>query len=387
MPIVNFNKYIFESKDCFYNLTTKKILPKNSSVEEFRNNYFLENQELESVDHALFENQHNYFSIKVIPTWECNLRCEHCFVLHELLKKDTNEINIKQFLEFIENYVKKYPHVKECSIQFLGGEPTLKAKFNNKLIKKVKAKCKNLKINCKFNLTSNGIKLDKEILSFYENLDSFMISLDGFKESHDIQRKSIEKNNISPFEETLKTINVLCKLGMAKKMKVQASINGDEFFTENNIFNFYKILLKIGVIYENIYIGCVVPTEHNPKISNKIKEVFANGQFYSSPCCKYRFMRDFVVDSTNNIYCDYFYKKENLLGSLTDPIEKIAENHKRIIKEKMPALSDKKCMECPVIGACWGFCCNLVTINPSDYCNQSGLIEKVRDHVAKGKLK
>ena len=386
MSEIKFNKYIYENKDFFYNLTTKKKLLKNSTIEEYKSNFFLENQESESLNYALFEKRYDYFGIKVIPTWECNLRCDHCFVLHELLKKDTGEIDIKQFLQFIENYVKKYTNVKQCSIQFLGGEPTLRAKFNNNLINEVKKICKKLKIDCKFSLTSNGVKFDKEIFKFYRNLDSFMISLDGLKENHDEQRKSIDKNVFSPFEETLKTINVLCKLGMAKKMNVQASLDGEKSFTENNIINFYKILLGLGVIYENIYIGCAVPTKHNPEISQRMKKVLSNGGLYAIPCCKYRFMRDFVVDSNNNIYCDYFYKNENFLGKLTDPIDVIAENHRYIIKESMPALNDKKCMECPVIGACWGFCCNLVTINPSDHCNQTGLIENVKKRVAEGKI-
>lgn len=387
MSNIKFNKYIYENKDTLFNLTTKKCLSKKATIDEFKNNFFLENQEAQSLENALFdENKNDYISIKVVPTWECNLRCSHCFVAHELVKKDLGEINIKQFIKFIEKYVSKYKNIKLCSVIFLGGEPTLRAKFNNRLIRSVRKICEKLKINCKFSATTNGIELDENIIKFYNNLDRFTISLDGLKTNHDNQRKAIDKNKISPFDETLKTIKVLAKLGISEKMHIQASLD-DSAYNENDILDFYRLLLRAGVIYKNIIIGCIVPTEKNPKITSKLKEVFAKDVVFQRACCKYRFMRDFVIDSSNNIYCDYFYKKDNILGKITDPLEKIAENHKNLIKEKMPALNDPKCKECPVIGACWGFCCNLVTINPSDFCNQKGLIEKIQKHSSEGNLK
>ena len=378
------NKYVFENKDSLVNLTTKKVLPKNSSHEALHENFFLDGQEKESLDYALFGSTPASLEITLVPTWECNLRCTHCFVLHELLKKDDNELDEDRLVSFIERYKQAHPEVVRIGFYFLGGEPALRAKKNISIINSVRSFGERAGVKTEFSATSNGVEMSPEILEFYSMLKSLSISIDGNKESHDKQRKSPEHK--SPFEQTLKTIKTLVKFGMRDKIRVQASID-EKHFNEDLALEFHKTMLMAGVMLDHMHFGLNVPTGQNPDPGAKFIEI-SRSKVYSRACCKYRFMNNLIVDSRNNVYCDYFHTRaENLLGSLDDPISKIEEGHRKIISSKMQVLNDDKCMECSVIGACWGWCCNLVgLVKPSEHCNQAGLISKIKSSAESGGL-
>ena len=46
------------------------------------------------------------------------------------------------------------------------------------------------------------------------------------------------------------------------------------------------------------------------------------------------------------------------IGTIYDSIDDLLENKKTDILNNMPVLQDKNCLECPLIGYCWGFCTN-----------------------------
>ena len=382
------NNYIFSNRDNLVNLTTKKFLPLDSSAEVLREHHFLKGQEQESVEKALFDVKPKSFEIKIIPTWECNLRCSHCFVLHELVKKDENRIDIEGLVKFIRAYVKKYPSVESGRFQFIGGEPALRSKFNCEIITAIKNLCEEIGLKHYIGCTTNGYELNDDILEFYRVLDGFTVSVDGPKHLHDKQRKPLLPclPNLSPFDKTIQTIKTLVKSGMRDKITVQASLD-DDGFNEEVITSFYKTLLMAGIKYESIMFGTIVPTAKKPEMQNKFVEVCANRP-YTNVCCKYRMMHDFVVDSSNNIFCDYFDADQgNCLGKLSDDIEKLAKEHKKIITAEMSVLNDDKCKKCPVIGICWGWCCNTKHMIPSEHCSPDNLQRRVEENGKVGNLK
>ena len=159
------NHFVFESNNQLVNITTKKTLPKNSSFEDLKQNFFLEGQEQESINKALFSVVPRSISLKIIPTWECNLRCNHCFVLHRLLKEDKRQIDVDLLVSFINSYLSKYTGVDIIYVTFIGGEPSIKSDFNLGLIKKVKESFPNKKFfsSC----TSNGLELNEKSIEFF----------------------------------------------------------------------------------------------------------------------------------------------------------------------------------------------------------------------------
>lgn len=312
------------------------------------------------------------------------MRCSHCFVLHELVKKDRGKVDPKLLLNFANGLFKKYPSIESCHIHFIGGEPTLRAKENLEIIDTLKKYIEGKKLL--FTTTSNGFECGEEEMKFLLSLDIVTISLDGCKEWHDRQRKPLEKSDKSPFESALHTIRRLVSGGARERLSVQASLP-QEAMNFDNVSEMYKALLMSGVKYENIMPGFVAPNKQNPVPDEDFLKVNARAA-YVRPCCKYRFMNNLVVDSSNRVFCDYFdADKSNFLGHLSDPMDKIAEAHERAIRATMPVLNDPKCAECPVIGLCWGWCANTKCLKPSDHCDPDTLLKRVRQNADKGNLR
>jgi radical SAM protein with 4Fe4S-binding SPASM domain len=362
-------------------LTNKKRHPLGSDVSVFKEDFFFEGQEDQCLSNHLFR-QPRSFEIKLVTTWECNLRCSHCFVLHQLVKKDPRQIDVVRLSDFVHRYLEKYPSVKKGRIQFVGGEAALTARTNIEVIDSIEKMCLERGVDMKFHTNTNCYELNPDIKEYYSRLTEFTISVDGPKHLHDAQRKSISDKS-SAFNNTIDNISELVAAGMREKMAVQAAV-GDEGMSEENILSFYKTMLMVGVKYERISYAFSVPTKtYDP--GEKYKK--ARRRPFPIPCCKYRWMGDFTICNDNKVYCDYFdISEKNMLGDLSDDMDIIAERHGRIIKT-MPALNDPKCQSCPVIGLCWGNCCNLNGLcRPSELCDAEGLYNDAKAAASKGDL-
>lgn len=378
------NRFVLRDGEDLVNLTTRASLPASASNSELRAGYFLEGQEEACVGHRLFGQAPSSFTINLIPTWECNLRCSHCFVLHELLKKDPGRIDAQLLAEFVAGLFSSYPDLKLGQIHFVGGEPTLRSEENLELMARVRAAVPDKRIM--FTATSNGFDCGDSAMDFLLSLDSLTVSVDGSKASHDAQRKPLDRRDASPFDSSLSTIRRLVAAGARDRLIVQASLT-EEAMKIDDIVEMYKRLLMCGVKYESIIVGFVAPARHRPEPDADFLRVVTRSA-HVKPCCKYRFMSNFVVDTSNRVFCDYFdANNENLLGALSDPIESIAAAHERVIRATMPVLNDPKCAECPVVGLCWGWCANTKCLRPSDHCDPELLMKRARQNAEKGNLR
>jgi len=378
------NHFVFRDGDQLVNLTTKTSLPLASSISEFKSGLFLEGQEEACVGHRLFGQSPSTFTINVIPTWECNLRCGHCFVLHELRKKDPGRVDSSLLSDFVSRLFKSYPDMRSGQIHFVGGEPTLRSTENLELMARVRESVGDKKII--FTATSNAFDCDDKALEFLSSLDSLIVSIDGSKDCHDAQRKPLDRRDLSPFDDSLRTIRRLVAAGRRDSLTVQASLP-EESMNMENLVDMYKHLLMSGVKYEKIIVGFVAPTRQRPNPDGDFLRVVTRAA-HVKPCCKYRLMSNFVVDTSNRVFCDYFdVNSDNLLGDLSDPIESIAAAHERVIRSTMPVLNDPKCAKCPVIGLCWGWCANTKCLKPSDHCDPDTLLKRVRQNAEKGNLR
>jgi len=376
------NRFVFRNGDELFNITNKKSLPVGASTSDLEQFGFLEGGEEKVVRDYIFR-EPKTFEIKLISTWTCNLRCSHCFVLHQLVNKDKGSIDVDKLCGFMDSYFGAFSKLTGGRIQFVGGETALTAKKNIEAIERVTDLCNTRGVKIRFHSNTNGLELDEDILDFYTKLSNFTISLDGPKHLHDAQRKALDGRG-SPFDRTMENIGRLVSLGMRDKIMVQSAVS-DEGMNKECILSFYKSLLMTGVKFENIHYKVSVPTEwHDP--GEKFKEARASP--FPVPCCKYRWMTDFTVCTDNNIYCDYFDTTEkNKIGSLLDPIENLATKHRQLIETNMPVLHDPKCKSCPVIGICWGNCCNTYNLyKPSEICDAEGLHERAKKAASAGKL-
>lgn len=117
-------------------------------------------------------------------TEDCNMRCRYCFVHHNPARM-TLETAMKA-LDFL--ITQQEPDSKRnLNITFFGGEPTLE--WDTLIVPVVKRAKELLADRISFNITSNGILLDKEKMEFMkENRMSLLFSFDGDEETQNYNR-------------------------------------------------------------------------------------------------------------------------------------------------------------------------------------------------------
>lgn len=316
-------------------------------------------------------------SFTIINTWECNLRCTHCTVASKLLKQDTNELDLDATIGFLKKF-KDHHDNPTISAIFLGGEPLLKPEVIRKFI------VKTYRQSFLYGITTNlAVDLSRSVLKCLKNLHSIGVSLDGLEESHNEQRRPLYTID-NPFQKTLFNIVTLVKLGLRSRINVQAALR-DEYLTPEHTRAYYRLLMKCGIKPEQIKFSCVHPTERKQAPTETFLASLKSPRLSTQPCCKYR-LHNYIIDINGTIYSDYYTWTK--VGTIQSSISEIMERSLKLSLE-MPALSDQKCRECPVIGYCWGGCTNgqkAVGKEPSKYCDQENLITTVQRKAQNGIL-
>ena len=172
-----------------------------------------------------YKERFQYFTnICLNVTNDCNLSCEYCFV-HQDKKYMTFDI-AKKALDYVVNnfYILKEKkldnRIHNIKITFFGGEPLLC--WNDIIVPLVlyaEEKYKDVEII--FTLTTNGILLDKNKLSFlkYHNIP-FILSCDG-NEKASIKR--VNKNGDNSFHILNKTIKTITEYAPETIMRATVS--------------------------------------------------------------------------------------------------------------------------------------------------------------------
>lgn len=377
-----FAPYVFEtSKDGehgFFNTINKVFLSVFAKKEEFLSNNFYDYQTEECINQQLSFRKTDDANFTIVLGWECNLRCKHCVVLSKLKLPDKKrqDINHESILNFITAYQKSF-HYKTSKLCFVGGEPLL---YLDDIIKLKEMSPSNFDFFMTTNLT---LKLDDKRLKQLDLFKSITVSIDGNEESHNNQRIPLYKTE-SVFKDIIQNLKAMIKLGMRDKIIVQSALSDDNAKKEK-IIDLYETLLSIGISRKKIKIGCIHPTQHKPEPQMSYLDVLAKGEICVKPCCKYR-NESLLIDG-NKILSDFYDNVE--LGTIFDTPYEIEKQRNEKCFQKMPILEDANCKKCPVVAYCWGGCSNgsgFVKNNPSKYCGQQTLIDKIINKAKDGSL-
>lgn len=188
-------------------------------------------------------------------TQQCNLRCSYCIYGGNYLnrKHGASKMNIETAKRAIDFALENSIESANLVISFYGGEPLIEFE----LIKQCVAYARSV-IEGKhllFNMTTNGTLLTDEIMRFLvENEFQILISLDGSKEEHDINRKFASgkgsfdtiMQNIRKFKEFYPEYvkqNVQFNAVMTPKTNLGCM---DEFFSVNDV------LADSNIIYNDV---------------------------------------------------------------------------------------------------------------------------------------
>lgn len=176
----------------------------------------------DSLDLKYFS-EHKINDLILQVTQQCNLRCKYCS--YSGLYK--NRIHSSERMDFtiakkaIDLYIKRSREAEKLCLSFYGGEPLLEYPLIQKCVSYI------LEIKgeqpIRFVLTTNGTLLTEEKFEFFiKNNFSIMVSLDGEKESHDVNRKFM--SGTGSFDTVMENLEKLRKYD-------------ETYYRENVIFN------------------------------------------------------------------------------------------------------------------------------------------------------
>ncbi|MFN7814929.1 MAG: radical SAM protein [Burkholderiales bacterium] len=122
----------------------------------------------------------------LLPTEKCNFRCTYCYEDFELGKmSEETQRAIELFID------KRMEGLELLKFSWFGGEPLVAKDVVLRLSRYAKQKCDEHGVKFQGGLTTNAYALDqalaRELISL--NQDFFQITLDGWKEAHDLLRQ------------------------------------------------------------------------------------------------------------------------------------------------------------------------------------------------------
>lgn len=171
----------------------------------------------------------------ILVTEDCNLNCKYCYEGNNKQKSYMNLGTADKVVEFILNEIKNNPKDKyPLQIVFHGGEPLL----NFDIIKYLDRSITKLVVDrpISYHMTTNGTILNDEIKEFIKNkVDSFSISIDGIKESHDENR--VFSNGLGSYDLVIKNVKKLLDEGVQIRARMT--------FNEHNVNNLFESVVNV----------------------------------------------------------------------------------------------------------------------------------------------
>ncbi|MGC1119721.1 MAG: radical SAM protein [Candidatus Methanofastidiosia archaeon] len=159
-------------------------------------------------DHTLFA---------FIPTYDCNMRCNYCYV-SSLFKRDDTWLKQKMTFSQVDAAFKAMetlnPHTK-APIHLLGGEPLISS--NYELIEYILAKGTSL--GKSFIIVTNGLESDLFLPLLLESkITSLQITVDGKEEIHNKRKKRVD--GTGSFHQIVESIDQLAEAGLNVYVRV-----------------------------------------------------------------------------------------------------------------------------------------------------------------------
>ena len=200
-------------------------------------------------------------------TEKCNLNCTYCY--ENKRNKDISFENIKNLIDYEISRKQKY-----SIIIYYGGEPLLQKSMIKNTIDYINSK--NCKTDFYFGITTNGTLLDDDFIKYMKENKFINVaySIDGMKETHDLNRKTIDGNGTFDIVQT-----------NAKKLLYYFNeVVAMSVITRNNLFNLSKnveYLIDMGFKYINLLFDYSQDWQDEDlkeikKQYNEVAEIYAN---------------------------------------------------------------------------------------------------------------
>ena len=120
---------------------------------------------------------------------DCNLACKYCFAGKGEYQGEREIMSLEVGKKALDFLVENSGSRRNLEVDFFGGEPLLNFEVVKELVRYGRSIEKEKDKHFRFTLTTNGVLLNDEIMSFAnENMDNVVLSIDGRKGIHDMMR-------------------------------------------------------------------------------------------------------------------------------------------------------------------------------------------------------
>jgi len=363
------------SRLVYFNTVTRKSLPLDSPEEQLRQDFFLAGQEEQALQ-SVYDQRIKRFSTHIITTRQCNLRCPHCLISHELVAKEDHELDIPGIVDFIRRYTTEYK-TPLLTIHFSGGENLLVVDRCLEIMRRLEDVATDITYHMVTNLT---VELTDKHFELFRKLTNMAVSIDGLEDCHNNQRLPLDKS-LNAYQATIANLKKLVFAGLKDKLIIQACVDGDKFTVEDRR-QYYETMIQFGV--QKVLISRILPTIKQPAVTASYTKALQRPKLTTQRCCKYR-VGMMLIDYDGNVTSDYYSRSH--LGTIYDSVDTINQRQMEL-NATACVFSDPKCRECPAVGYCWGGCTSseVAYKKLSDICDQAALIEHIQKMAADGKL-
>lgn len=296
-------------------------------------------------------------------TYCCNLSCEYCFAKDLVHNNKGNATISQEHINRICNYIKSdiiLNHRKNNSIVFFGGEPSLVPDVIIDIINKT------YDLNLKYSIYTNGLLIDKLPDILLEKMQTILVAIDGYKESHERFKPqgSYEQiiNNVQSIRNRTNA-QIIGRITLEEESNIFYSVknilkyfdfvhwqivnkndfvNPEKFINDyknnvNDLFAYWKESLKNGVVLNIIPFNRIVLS----LLTNEKSASFRCGCGSSIQ----------AIDIDGNIYsCDEY------INQTSQSIGNINSNAHNLIKYKSHIELFADCGKCDISNICLGRC-------------------------------
>jgi uncharacterized protein len=150
---------------------------------------------------------------------KCNLGCIYCYASQGGFGGPAKNMSLSTAKQAIDLMVRSKKAGSRVNLAFLGGEPLANRDVIRATTRYASSICKNLGLDIRFSITTNGTLLTESDAEFFEDFGfAVTISLDGLREDHDRQRPF--RNGSGSFDRIIQRARPL----LAKQKKMQVSV-------------------------------------------------------------------------------------------------------------------------------------------------------------------
>lgn len=359
----------------------------NSIIEDLTTNGFIIEDESNS-EYRLLEKEYQKaisaenetYSLTLLPTLDCNLRCWYCFESH--LKGSHLDIQTQEAILNHVGMVLSQENIKFLEVELFGGEPLLYFKEEVfPLLKRIKETVIQKEKGVSFFFVTNATKITQDMIPMFAELEAkFQISIDGYKEKHNKVKRDFDSKEPT-YEKVFRMIHLLCDY--YDQCYINLRINYDNE-TLKHVPELIKDIAdidrrKIGIHLERVW-QTKSDNSSNVTLKDTIRLIQGNGfpvsymnlhrKCYS---CKASKTNQSVISYDGKVYkCSGRDFTEELQEGVLQPDGIIQWNEDKIGNRLIIRTFDnEECKSCKLLPLCWGPCNQKLLETPSEikrYC-------------------